>query len=249
MQLKQSKAILLDVVDLHEYDRIASFLTADRGLLRGVAKGSRRKYSRFAGQLQPLAQVEATWLAKEGQDLVRLSSLDLVRSAEPLHRDLESILIGGYLADHMLEFAQQNEESGRLYRLLNSTIEALLAGVDRSLASRYFEVWVLRLEGVFPVPSHCPRCSKPFMEAGASLPHGEMAILCRECYPGGPEEEISDEVLAFIIRTRQQSLREMADEPPSQRALRGTETICSYIRRAFLQHELKSYRVLQQALA
>jgi DNA repair protein RecO (recombination protein O) len=248
MQLHTSEALLLDVFDLAEYDRIVSFLTPEQGRLKGVARGARRKHSRFAGQLQPLAKVELTWFAKESRELVRISSVDLVRPAERLGRDLETLLVGGYLADHVLEFAQEYEESRRLYRLLDSTVAALLGGVDVSLAARYFEVWVLRLSGVFPEPSECARCGASVLERGATLPHGETAFVCRDCHRGSDEERVSDEALRTLVRMRFQSLPEMAAEPPAAEALRGVEAICRIVRRHFLQKELRSYRVLQQAL-
>jgi DNA repair protein RecO (recombination protein O) len=69
--LLASEALLLDVAELHDRDRIVTFLTREHGKKRGVAQGARRKYSRFAGQLQPLAKVHlggskrstATWSA------------------------------------------------------------------------------------------------------------------------------------------------------------------------------------------
>ncbi len=249
MQLNTSEAILLDVVDLADYDRIVAFLTPDQGQVKGVAKGARRKHSRFAGQLQPLAKVEATWMAKSGRELVRLSGVDLIRSAEALNHDLETLLVGGYLADHMIEFAQENEDSRKLYRLLDATVEGLLGGVGVALATRYFEIWMLRLAGIFPEPVDCPRCGGSVLERGAALPHGEMTLVCRECHPGGEDEAVSTEVLETIVRTRFQGLTEMAETPPGPEALRGVEAICRTVRRAFLQRELRSYRVLQQALA
>ena len=248
MQLLTSEVLLLDVVDLAEYDRIVSFLTPEQGLLKGVAKGARRKYSRFAGQLQPLAKVEATWFFKEGRELVRLSSLDLIRPVEPLYRDLETLLTGGYLADHILEFAQENEESRRMYRLLDSTIEAMLQGLSLPLVTRYFEVWMLRLAGVFPVPVECPRCGGSMLERGAALPHGDGALVCRSCHVGGDDELVAPEALAVLLRTRFASLAQMAADTPDPAALAGVEAICRTVRRSFLQRELRSYRVLQQAL-
>lgn len=162
MSLHTAEAILLDVRDLHDRDRIVEFLTRERGRLAGVAKGSRTKHSRFAGQLQPLARVRITWFEKEGRDLVRISDVDLLRPAARLQADLEGILLGSYLVEHLLVFAQENEPADLLFRLLESTLEALLAGVDRNLAARYFETWVLRLAGVFPVPTECPVCGRPF---------------------------------------------------------------------------------------
>jgi DNA repair protein RecO (recombination protein O) len=249
MQLTTSEAILLDVIDLHEYDRIVSFLTPEHGRKKGVAKGARRKYSRFAGQLQPLAKVDITWFSKVGPELVRVSSLDLVRSAEPLYRDLETLAIGGYLADHMLEFAQENEDSRKLYRLLDTTIEGLLDGQDRSLAARYFEIWVLRLSGIFPVPVDCPLCGRSLLDTGGTLPVGEDSIVCTECHPSGPEDLVSHEVLELLIRSRVEGMKSLASPPPAPSTLVGLEEVCARVRRSFLQGELRSYRVMQQMLA
>src|SRR5579863_6260408 len=135
LRLHTSEALLLDVRDLQERDRIVVFLTRERGKKSGVAKGARIRHSRFAGQLQPLAKAQVTWFEKEGRDLVRISAVDLVRPAHRLMEDLEGILLGSYLADHMLEFAQEDEASELLFRLLDSTLEALLAGVDRDVAA------------------------------------------------------------------------------------------------------------------
>ncbi len=79
MKLKQSEAILLSVQDLQEADRVVEFLTRDEGKRRGVARGAKRRYSRFAGELQPLAKVRIGWVEKEGRDLVRISSVELLR--------------------------------------------------------------------------------------------------------------------------------------------------------------------------
>src|SRR5947209_18409558 len=108
MHLFTAEALVLDVFDLHDRDRIVTFLTREQGKKRGVARGARTKYSRFAGQLQPLAKVLVTWFEKEGQDLARVSSVELVRPADRLHADLDGILTGCYLADHAIEFAQEN---------------------------------------------------------------------------------------------------------------------------------------------
>ena len=125
--LTSAEALLLDAFDLQDRDRIVVFLTRERGKVRGVAKGARRKYSRFAGQLQPLAKVKVTWFESEGRDLVRISGVEPVRSAGRLLGELEDILLTSYLAEHLLEFAQENEPAELYFRLLDSTVEALLA--------------------------------------------------------------------------------------------------------------------------
>lgn len=249
MQLLEREALLLDVVDLHDADRIVSFVTRDEGKKRGVARGARRKHSRFAGQLQPLAKARINWFEKEGRDLVRISSVELVRPAHRLQQDLEGILIGGYLADHVLEFAQENESSEHLYRLLDTTLEALIAGAPRDLAARYFEVWVLRLQGIFPPPRECPHCGRPFGEDGAVLPANGDALLCADCAGearGGLR--VAADLLSFLRRTGREGLERVALKPPPAALLRRVEELCREIRRRFLHRELRSYDVLKQAL-
>lgn len=243
-----AEALILDVRDLHDRDRIVTFLTREHGKTSGVAKGARVKHSRFGGQLQPLAKVQVTWFQKEGQDLGRISSVELVRTAHLLQTDLEGILLGTYLADHMLEFAQEGESADHFYRLLDSTLQALLAGVDRDLAARYFESWILRLAGVFPAPHACPECGSPYPPEGAMLPRSGEMLLCLDC--GGPSGfAVSPAMLELLRRIGRESLPAVAERAPSPALLRQIEDLCAQVRRHFLQHELRSYDVIQRTLA
>lgn len=244
--LHSAEVLLLDVMDLHDRDRIVTFLTREHGKKKGVAQGARTKHSRFGGQLQPLAKAQVTWFEKEGRELVRISSVELIRTAHPLQVDLEGILLGSYLADHVLEFAQEGEPSEHLYRLLDSTLEALLAGVDRDLAARYFETWVLRLSGLFPAPKSCPSCGGSFAEQGAILPRNGETIVCLAC--GGRDGlEIRPETLELLRRFGREGLAQIQNAPPP--VLRQVEAVCAHVRRHFLQRELRSYEVIQQTLA
>lgn len=264
MILRHEEAILLDVFDLHERDRIVTFLTSGHGKKRGVARGSRTKFSRFAGQLQPLAKVRIRWAEKDGRDLVRISEVETLRPAAPLQQGLEGILVCAYLAEHMTEFAQEEEPSDHLFRLLDSTVQALLDGlpetpgdpdepwgVSLDLAARYVEIWTLRLAGVLPVPRLCPLCGGALGPRSALLEE-ESAITCLECSEGHRRRILESEELIFLARTGHESLLQIARgenaPPPSPRTLRDVESLTAAIRRNFLQAELKSYRVLRDTL-
>lgn len=248
MHLVTSEARILDVYDLQEGDRIVTFLTPNYGKKRGVARGSKRKHSRFAGQLQLMAKVRITWFEREGSDLTRVSAAELLHSPADAMSDLEGLLLAGYLAEHLTEFAQENEASDKLCRLLDATLDALASGLDRDLATRYFEVWVLRLAGIFPPPVECPQCGGE-LEREAVLPEGGDALLCPRCGAGGKRLLIAGPVLAFLQASAHDSLREIARRPPSHAALSVVEDLCQRLRRRFLGKELKSYRVMRRSLA
>jgi len=247
MDQQTAEALVLDVADLHDYDRIVTFLTRWQGKKRGVTQGARRKFSRFGGQIQPLAKVSVTWYEKQGRDLARISAVEMIRPAEALLGDLEGLLLSAYLRDHMLEFAQEDEPGDKMYRLLDTTTEALLEGVDRDLATRYFEAWVLRLAGVFPAPFFCPECERPLADLGAVLPLESEGLVCRECGGTGADGVPAD-VLLFLLRMSKESLPGMAESPPSLATLQKVDKLCAAVRRRFLQHELKSYQVIRETL-
>jgi DNA repair protein RecO (recombination protein O) len=261
-----SEALLLDAFDLQDGDRIVTFLTPERGKKRGVARGAKRKYSRFAGQLQPLAKINVTWYEKEGRDLVRISDVELLRPAHKIQADLEGILLAAYLSEQMAAFTVENEPSETLYRLLDSTIEGLLAGADQNLAARYFESWLLRLSGIFPAPRECPLCGRPFAGdqptpelAGdqAVLLPGADALLCMQCVRSGeggglPRRalRLGPDALELLRRFGRHKLTQLGEDvavAPATLAL--IERLCGEIRRSFLGHELKSYEMMRKTFA
>ena len=149
MPLYTTEAIILRTYKLGEADRIVVFLTRDRGKRRGVAQGARRMRSRFGGALEPLTRVAVTYFEKESRELVSLNY------AEPLSSPLWSVradALGhtGYFAELIDECALEGDADDRLYRLGSSVVDALAAGAAVEPLARYFEYWLLRLQGVYP---------------------------------------------------------------------------------------------------
>lgn len=247
MEVRRADALILDVVDLHEKDRIVAFLTAEHGQKRGVARSARTKFSRFAGQLQPLAKVHMEWSEKAGRELSRIRDAQLIRPSTLPSDDLESLLLGAYMAEHVAQFVQDEEPTSHFYRLLDSVLEAIGAGAPPLLGARYLEIWILRLTGILPVPRECPLCGEPLGSRAALLDEG--AIIGLECTAGESWTPVDGHQLELLRRTGKENLAKLASDPPSAEALRRVEALCTRIRRNFLQAELRSYRVMKETLS
>lgn len=159
MPLYTADALILRTYKLGEADRIVVFLTRDRGKKRGVAKGARRVRSRFLGALEPLTEARVAYFEKERRELVGLNFAEPIRSplaltgpARAAHEVPESQAFGyvGYFAELLDEWAQEADADERLYRLGASMLSALAAGAPVDPLARYFEYWLLRLQGVYP---------------------------------------------------------------------------------------------------
>jgi DNA repair protein RecO (recombination protein O) len=142
-------ALVLRTYKLGEADRIVVFLTRDRGKKRGVAKGARRQRSKFMGALEPLTEVRVAYFEKERRELVGLNYAEPVRSPMTLGAT-EALGYVEYFAELLDEWAQEADADERLYRLGASMLEALGAGAPVEPLARYFEYWLLRLQGLYP---------------------------------------------------------------------------------------------------
>jgi DNA repair protein RecO (recombination protein O) len=147
--LYTADALVLRTYKLGEADRIVVFLTRDRGKKRGVAKGARRPRSRFTGALEPLTEVSVAYFEKERRELVGLNYAETRRSPLVLGSP-DALGYVSYFAELLDEWAQEADADDRLYRLGASMLDALSAGAPVEPLARYFEYWLLRLQGVYP---------------------------------------------------------------------------------------------------
>ena len=148
MPLYTTDALILRTYKLGESDHIVVFLTRDRGKKRGVAKNSRQSRRRFGGGLEPLTCGRVGYMERERRDLVSLHYVEPLRS--PLSAiDGEALGYAEYFAELLDEWAQEADPNEPLFRLGASTVEAIAVGVPIERLARYFEYWLLRLQGVY----------------------------------------------------------------------------------------------------
>ncbi len=80
------------------------------------------------------------------------------------------------------------------------------------------------------------------------LPRSGETLLCLEC-GGRSGFAVSPATLEFLRRIGREALPAVAERPPSRAVLRQVEDLAAQVRRHFLQHELRSYEVIQRTLA
>src|SRR3954454_12809341 len=99
MPLVETDSLVLKSYNLAEADRIVVFLTHDHGVVRGVAKGSKRLKSKFGSGLEPFSEIHLTYFQKDSQELVSLQRVELIRSNFTAASRPEFLQKFAYLAD------------------------------------------------------------------------------------------------------------------------------------------------------
>jgi DNA repair protein RecO (recombination protein O) len=240
--LKRERAFVLSVVPLKEKDRIVTFLTEESGKKRGVARGARRLQSAFSGSLEPMSEAEIGYYEKEGKDLHRIESVDLVRSSFPLSSEIGSALLLSALAESLETFVSDSDPAERFCRLARHCMDALFSGADAKKVSAYFDVWILKLTGVLPPISECASCGEALGRGPVFLDDALPGFVGRECARPGAVR-LSREFPATLSAVLS---RRIADLPAGASALSELSRVTGQLRRHFLGHELKSQRVLAE---
>jgi DNA repair protein RecO (recombination protein O) len=181
MPLRRVSAIVLRTYRVGEADKIVVFFSREMGKLRGIAKGARRARSRFGGSLEIGNEVELTFFEKEGRDLPSVDRCDIVRSRFSRLGDPILATTLGYITDLADAFLPERETNQRAYRLLRAAIGSLSSAEVAETRARYFEAWLLRLSGLYPLRHTCPSCGKPLHSEGAWFSFDERHLTCRNC--------------------------------------------------------------------
>src|SRR5213083_547441 len=150
MPQQESDSIILKTYPLGEADRIVAFFSRDRGKMRGVANGARRMKNRFGASLEPLAHSRIQFFEKENRDLVRIQSAELLDSPMALFGDYDRAVCAAQVIELTDRFLPEHQPHDAVFRLVRMMVQALEKDCPLDLAACYFEVWMLRLAGVFP---------------------------------------------------------------------------------------------------
>ena len=166
MPLFTADALILRKFTIGESDSLVVFLTRDRGKKRGVAKNARQSRRRFGGALEPMTCGRVTYRERERRELV------FVQDVAPTHSPLrmtttDSDAYGhlGYFAELIDEWAPENDSNENLFRLGTSIVDALTSGVPVDPLARYFEYWLLRLQGVYEADPRASAGARAFLSA------------------------------------------------------------------------------------
>jgi DNA repair protein RecO (recombination protein O) len=243
MPVYKSDALILRTYKLGEADRIVVFLTRDRGKKRGVAKGARRPRSRYMGALEPLTRGEVAYFEREQRDLVRLNYVETVRSPL-LASSADALGHVSYFAELLDEWSPEAQADERLFRLGASMLDAIAAGGPVDRLARYFEYWLLRLQGVYPALS-CVGCSGS-LAGGAVMPPREHMFVCARCAPSGGGTGVSTDAIRFLTSAGRTAPECMESISLSASASRELETAHRRLISLHLEKELKSARVLRE---
>ena len=247
MPICEAEAIILRHYSLSDSDRIIVFITREFGKIRAAAQGVKKPRSRTSGSLEPLNHIRLEFWTREGRELGQVRQAELIHSYLGKMPELRRISAFSYFAEIAGEIVQENQSNPALFRLLLASLRAGESGAVNESLIRYFELWCLKLGGLLPDYAYCSTCGKcvkddrffAWIEAGQARCSG-----CAE----GRGLQMSPAASSALETMMKLPPEQFMRRPLNPHAAGEIERLSQRLLNLHLEKQLKSYRILKEAL-
>ncbi len=177
-----SPAIIMRIMELGETDLLVSFVTPDKGRLKGVAKGAQKSRKRFANCLDHFCLVNLEYEIKRKGDLHFLHSGKLIQAFPGLRSDFSSLSLASYMIElteilFPLAVADKN-----MFELLKDSFSLLDQGERNDALRIHFEARAMTLGGYRIDFDRCCNCGRPYVGEGKAIfVQQKGGVSCLKC--------------------------------------------------------------------
>lgn len=182
MKTHISPAIIMRVKELGETDLLVTFLTRERGQLKGIAKGARRSRRRFANCLETFSLVSLEYGSKREGGLSFIHSGKLIDAYGGLRSDFRILS----KASHMIELTEVLFPPGvadwNVFELLQESLDHMARGETSDLILLIFGARAMALGGYAIQTGKCCICGRAYSGTGIAVFKREKGgIACLKC--------------------------------------------------------------------
>jgi DNA repair protein RecO (recombination protein O) len=182
MKADVSPSIILRTREVGESDLIVTFLTADRGRLRGIAKGARRSRKRFVNCLDLFSLSRLEYSVKPGYDLYFLHSGKLLENFSSLRSDYALLSLAGYMVEMTEMLFPIGVPDSNMFKLLTKVFNALHEGFSGAGVRTLFEARAMALGGFRIQLDKCCLCGRAYQGEGRAVFQPDKGgIACLKC--------------------------------------------------------------------
>jgi DNA repair protein RecO (recombination protein O) len=220
----KTESIIISSMNLGEADKLVTFFSLDRGMLKGVAKNARKSFRRFGAGLESFTLSRLHLYEHEHQELVRIESADIIAQHSGIGTDLARAAAGAVMIELVREMSPLGEQNASAFLLLNHVLHLLDVGEEPVFLLRIFEIKFLSLLGYQPKLDHCLSCG--------SQPKGEMifesmkgGVICSDCMvsSGSGQVRLTPGAVGFYYQSLRMEMDKVCRLKPSPGIMRELE--------------------------
>jgi len=186
----RENAICLRTVDFSETSQVVGFLTRGQGVVRLLAKGTKRPKSKSGGMIDLLAEGEVIYSHSGRETLGTLMEFTETVVHTDLRADGRRLNVALFALEAAGEMLAEGDVHAEVFDLLHHTLIRLgQADAPLEAVLAYFQWRLLRHVGVLGELSACVGCGERVAAAGGWHFSSTMGgLLCRACETAAVEK-------------------------------------------------------------
>ena len=213
MQRYTSPAIIMRVREFGESDLLVTFITPEKGRLKGVAKGARRSSKRFVNCLESFSLVELEFQLKRTGDLCFLTAGKLRNAYPGLRSDYQNLTRASYMIELTEVLFPLGVSDPEVFQLLAGSFDLLDQRAAAGVVPVAFESRAMVLGGYGINLEKCCLCERVYTGRGAAVfKRDRGGIACLKCQPETSlTPALSPEAVALLRRLQSGALEALAE--------------------------------------
>lgn len=238
--------MVLSAMPIGEYDRRLVLLTKERGKIAIFAKGARRQNSAFLACSQPFTF--GKFELYEGRSSYNLTSAKISDYFEEVSMNLEAAYYGMYFCELADYFANENEDSTDMLRLLYISLKALLKeSIGMKLVRYIYELKLLAINGFSPQVFACVNCNKEKgIEGFYRFSCKSGGLLCDDCKSTAVDSvKLSSSSVYTLQYILARPIEKLYSFVVSDEVFRELKRCIDQYRRIYVDKEIKSLKVIE----
>jgi len=248
MSLQESLAIVLQVKDHGDSDKIVTLYTLEHGKIALIAKGAKRSKKRFVNKLELFSLLAIHFAPSRHSSLMRLDQADLLRPFPRLRENYELYIAASLFCELVLHWTREHDSDEELFRLLVRALEGLAAAegsVNRTII--FFYVKMLDILGYRPDLTSCLDCRVPgapgVLYRFSLLRNGLVCSRC-ESQATGNSQPLSIQTIQLLRRVQEMEQEKLGRLQFSLAATREAIALLKSYDHHLLQREVQSWNFL-----
>ena len=226
MQNFTTNAINIRSYNLSESDKIVVMYSKEKGLIRGVAKGSKKTSSKLGGRMDML--VANKLMLHKGKNLDTICQAEALDTFMNLRRDMDKLFYSMYCAEIINNFGIENDpNSEEIYNLFYAFLHQMSEGKSKEeilLAVLRFQLQVMDISGYSLETEQCVKCSCQIKDEELYFSFEQGGILCQNC----KSTAIGAQKMHYKIKDFIKTLQKTSFDEKTKYDELATERICDF---------------------
>lgn len=250
-------AINLRSYNLSDSDKIVVMYSKDKGIIRSVAKGTKKPKSKLGARMDLL--VANNLLFSRGRNMDTVCQAQTINSFKEIRCDIFKLMISSYISEIVANFGLENDPSSEeTYSLLYSTLNKISEvntgennKRDILLYAIKFQLKMMLISGIIPEFETCLICGERIGDEDMYFSKERSGIVCKHCN----ERYHTPLKMPYKIRDFLVAMLQYDIDNKSDYEEKATEKVCivcfNLLKEYIMSHSVKKFnseKVLSEVL-